>query len=117
MAFLNYKTQLIRDESNVSSIYKVTVRKHSATTELTQTYNDEDGNEQNYTYDGFTDDTVLDSRIINYNIPEADKTSVVPGHPHVHEEEIEYQECVTKWLNAVKQTSEYITAKEELLGE
>ena len=117
MAFLNYKTQLIRDESNVSSIYKVTVESHSATTELTQIYNDEDGNEQSYTYDGFIDDTILDSRIITYGIPIADRTSAVPGHPHVHEEEIEYQECATKWLNAVKQTAEYMTAKLELLGE
>jgi len=109
--------EVIRDESNIATSVNITLNLHNATKQMIKLYNDESGTEQTQTYDGYEDHSIVDSRSMVYNIPEADQTDIIPGHPHVHAEELAYQEKYHAWMDAAKISDEYITAQAELLGD
>jgi len=109
--------EVIRDESDITTSLNITLNLHSARTTKTVTYDFANGDQRTSTYNGFEDHTIVDSRSIVYNIPETDQTDIIPSHahPHVHAEELAYQEKYKAWMRLVKLSGEYTTAQAELL--
>jgi hypothetical protein len=117
MSNINIKLDIIRDRSNISKSINVILEKHSDFTDLTNTYNDEDGVEQSYKYDGVVNDTKVDRRV--YHIPEEQQTNLQKGteHPHNTANEQAYQEKYLLWLAGIRISEAFIQAKSELIGE
>ena len=109
--------EVIRDESDITTSLNITLNLHSATTTKTVKYDFDNGDQRSHTYDGYDDHSIVDSRSIVYNIPEADQTDIIPRHvhPHVQAEELAYQEKYKAWMRLVKLSGEYTTAQAELL--
>lgn len=109
--------EVIRDESDITTSLNITLNLHSATTTKTVKYDFDNGDQRSHTYDGYDDHSIVDSRSIVYNIPEADQTDIIPSHahPHVQAEELAYQEKYKAWMRLVKLSGEYTTAQAELL--
>jgi hypothetical protein len=119
MSNINIKLDIIRDRSNISKSINVILEKHSDFTDLTNTYNDEDGVEQSYKYDGVVNNTKVDSRSFVYHIPEEQQTNLQKGpeHPHNTANEQAYQEKYLLWLAGIRISEAFIQAKSELIGE
>lgn len=115
--FIVWDTNITRDASNVSTSVEYTLRSYS-NQELTskEFVIDEFGNTAIYDVPVYNENDFIDSRTINYVIPEEDRTVCFHGesHPHIHENEIEFQQKYSKWLEDVSNTEVWITAMSEL---
>lgn len=113
---IDIKLDIIRDDSNVTKTINVTLNKHSTDTELTKTYNDENGDEQSYLYMGYVDSTITATKSMVYTIPDENQTNLIVGtEPHNHANELAYQEKYLLWWAGIKESDVFETKHTELV--
>ena len=69
---------------------------------------DADGNTETMDWPSVSEDDLVETRTVTYEIPEADRTTLAHGetHPHNHENELAFQEKYMKWWNDWTQSLE-----------
>ena len=113
---IHVKTNIIRDESDVTKTINVVLEKHSDTSEINDTYTNESGDETSHTYHGYVDDTITDTRSMVFTIPDDQQTNLIVGtHPHNAENELAYQEKWLLWWAGIKQSDVFQTKHSELV--
>lgn len=113
---IHIKTDVVRDESDVTKSINVTLEKHSDTSVINGTYTNDDGDLISHTYHGYVDDTILTTKSMVFTIPDDEQTDVLVGtHPHNAENELAYQALFNKWWAGLKSSDEFQTKHLELV--
>lgn len=115
--YIVWDTDITRDANNVAISVEYTLKSYSEQGLIQKEFViDEFGNTAIYDIPVYDENNFLDSRIVNYDIPEEDRTACCHSntHPHVHEDEIEFQQKNLKWFLDASNTDVWITAIQEL---
>jgi hypothetical protein len=116
--YLVWDSKVERDDSKLSLSVTYNLKTYSKQDIIVKDIVvDETGNTQSFPFPSYVEENLIAEKIITYIIPEEDRTTCYHSeeHPHVYEDEIEYQEKSTKWLEDVMKTDEWINAEEELM--
>lgn len=115
--FTTWDFEVIRDDSGLSLSVVYTLKSYSKQTIVSKEFPiDEYGNTDMFEVVEYNEEDLLDTRVVNYIIPDSDRTTCYHSdvHPHDPENELEYQRLSDKWLSDVQQSDDWVQAIEEL---
>tara|TARA_Y100000361_G_scaffold140593_1_gene144862 strand:+ start:661 stop:1023 length:363 start_codon:yes stop_codon:yes gene_type:complete len=109
--------EVTRDGSGNSISVTYTIKRYSPVTiveKTTTTKESSGGNTVKYDWPDCLAENLKGTRTVTYNIPESDRTTATHEEPHVHANEMAYQEKSILWKEAARQSSDWQTAIKEL---
>lgn len=117
IGFITYESEVTRNNDGLSISVDYSLKLYSDQKIVTENLViDEHGNTAPFDLPAYDEADLLQEKKITYVIPDADQTMCChrDEHPHNLEEELEFQEKSTKWLEDVFITNEWIAAFNEL---